>query len=224
MQMLGKANLAFIIFFPCFLTIIMFVNIMFENPNSERHEIDFSFIYFNNNALAQKTVSQETGWINYTSNNSDGSNLNTKIPTGWQIIEDKTRQVNQTTNNIVFLSPKENPSDLFQENIVLSVQSPTDNISMEDGVRTQDIVEKLGNQYDDFRFENMSSIILDNSKISAESIVYSFADAGLLFKTKQVFLTTNSGIYIFSLLAEQDQYDKYVIVFDRVLKNIKLTS
>ncbi len=223
MQMLGKANLAIIIFFPCFLIILMFVN-MIENPNSESTKIDFSFIYFNNNALAQKTVSQETGWINYTSNNSDGSNLNTKIPTGWQIIEDKTRQVNQTTNNIVFLSPKENPSDLFQENIVLSVQRPTNNISMEDGVDTQDIVEKLGNQYDNFRFENMSSIILDNSKISAESIVYSFADAGLLFKTKQVFLTTNSGIYIFSLLAEQDQYDKYVIVFDRVLKNIKLTN
>ncbi len=223
MQMLGKANLAIIIFFPCFLIILMFVN-MIENPNSESTKIDFSFIYFNNNALAQKTVSQETGWINYTSNNSDGSNLNTKIPTGWQIIEDKTRQVNQTTNNIVFLSPKENPSDLFQENIVLSVQRPTNNISIEDGVDTQDIVEKLGNQYDNFRFENMSSIILDNSKISAESIVYSFADAGLLFKTKQVFLTTNSGIYIFSLLAEQDQYDKYVIVFDRVLKNIKLTN
>ena len=224
MQMLGKANLAFIIFFPCFLIIIMFVNIMFENPNSERHEIDFSFIYFNNNALAQETVSQETGWINYTSNNKDGSKLNTIIPAGWQIIEDKTRQINQTSYNIVFLSPKENPSDLFQENIVLSVQRPTNNISMEDGVDTQDIVEKLGNQYDNFRFENMSSIILDNSKISAESIVYSFADAGLLFKTKQVFLTTNSGIYIFSLLAEQDQYDKYVIVFDRVLKNIKLTN
>ena len=223
MQMLGKANLAIIIFFPCFLIILMFVN-MIENPNSESTKIDFSFIYFNNSAFAQETVSQETGWINYTSNNSDGSNLNTKIPTGWQIIEDKTRQVNQTTNNIVFLSPKENPSDLFQENIVLSVQRPTNNISIEDGVDTQDIVEKLGNQYDNFRFENMSSIILDNSKISAESIVYSFADAGLLFKTKQVFLTTNSGIYIFSLLAEQDQYDKYVIVFDRVLKNIKLTS
>lgn len=223
MQMLGKANLAIIIFFPCFLIILMFVN-MIENPNSESTKIDFSFIYFNNSAFAQETVSQETGWINYTSNNSDGSNLNTKIPTGWQIIEDKTRQVNQTTNNIVFLSPKENPSDLFQENIVLSVQRPTNNISIEDGVDTQDIVEKLGNQYDNFRFENMSSIILDNSKISAESIVYSFADAGLLFKTKQVFLTTNSGIYIFSLLAEQDQYDKYVIVFDRVLKNIKLTN
>lgn len=223
MQMLGKANLAIIIFFPCFLIIIMFVN-MIENPNSESTKIDFSFIYFNNTALAQETVSQETGWINYTSNNSDGSNLITKIPTGWQIIEDKIRQINQTTNNIVFLSPKENSNDLFQENIVLSVQRPTNNISMEDGVNTQDIVEKLGNQYNDFRFENVSLIIIDNFNNPAESIVYSFADAGLSFKTKQVFLTTTSGIYIFSLLAEQDQFDKYAIVFDRVLKNIKLTN
>jgi len=198
----------------------MLVN-MFENLNSELAEIDFSFIYFNNSAMAQDTGSQDTVWINYTSNNSG---LSTKIPTGWQVVEDLTRQINQTTDNIVFLSPKENPNDLFQENIVLSVQRPTNNISMGDGVNTQDIVEKLGNQYNDFRFENMSSIIMDNFKNPAESIVYSFSDAGLSFKTKQVFLTTGSGIYIFSLLAEQSQFDKFVIDFDKVLANIKLTN
>ncbi|WP_148687814.1 hypothetical protein [Candidatus Nitrosocosmicus hydrocola] len=194
---------------------------MFENLDSELAEIDFSFIYFNNSALAQETGSQDTVWINYTSNNSG---LSTKIPAGWQAIEDIAEQINQTTDNIVFLSPKENPNDLFQENIVLSVQIPTNNISMGDGVNTQDIVEKLGNQYNDFRFENMSSIIMDNFKNPAESIMYSFSDAGLSFKTKQVFLTTGSGIYIFSLLAEQNQFDKYVIVFDKVLANIKLTN
>ncbi len=220
MQMLRKATLTIIIFLPCFLFIFMLANI-FENLDSELAEIDFSFIYFNNSALAQETGSQDTVWINYTSNNSG---LSTKIPAGWQAIEDIAEQINQTTDNIVFLSPKENPNDLFQENIVLSVQIPTNNISMGDGVNTQDIVEKLGNQYNDFRFENMSSIIMDNFKNPAESIMYSFSDAGLSFKTKQVFLTTGSGIYIFSLLAEQNQFDKYVIVFDKVLANIKLTN
>lgn len=220
MQMLRKATLTIIIFLPCFLFIFMLAN-MFENLDSELAEIDFSFIYFNNSALAQETGSQDTVWINYTSNNSG---LSTKIPAGWQAIEDIVEQINQTTDNIVFLSPKENPNDLFQENIVLSVQIPTNNISMGDGVNTQDIVEKLGNQYNDFRFENMSSIIMDNFKNPAESIMYSFSDAGLSFKTKQVFLTTGSGIYIFSLLAEQNQFDKYVIVFDKVLANIKLTN
>lgn len=215
MQLLRKAKLTIIIFLPCFLFIFAWVN-MIENPNSEIAEIGFSFIYSNNKAFAQETV-----WINYTSNNS---NLSTKIPTEWQVIEDRTEQINQTTYNIVFLSPKENPNDLFQENIVLSVQRPTNNISMEDGVNTQDIVEKLGNQYNDFKFENMSSVILNNFKNPAESITYSFSDKGLSFKTKQVYLTTGTGIYIFSLLAEQNQFDKYVLVFDKVLANIRLTN
>ena len=215
MQLLRKAKLTIIIFLPCFLFIFAWVN-MIENPNSEIAEIGFSFIYSNNKAFAQETV-----WINYTSNNN---NLSTKIPTEWQVIEDRTEQINQTTYNIVFLSPKENPNDLFQENIVLSVQRPTNNISMEDGVNTQDIVEKLGNQYNDFKFENMSSVILNNFKNPAESITYSFSDKGLSFKTKQVYLTTGTGIYIFSLLAEQNQFDKYVLVFDKVLANIRLTN
>lgn len=216
MQMLRKANLTIIISFPCFLFIFVLASTI-ENPNSEITEIDFSFIKITNKAVAQEMV-----WNNYTSNNS---NLSTRIPTGWQVIEDRAEQINQTTtDNIVFLSPKESSNDTFQENIVLSVQRPTNNISMEDGVNTQDIAEKLGNQYNDFRFENMSSIILDNFKNPAESMTYGFSDAGLSFKTKQVFLTTSSGIYIFSLLAEQNQFDKYVIVFDKVLANIKLTN
>ena len=223
MQLLAKANLTLIIFLPCFLTIFVLVSPV-ENSNPEIAEAINSFILsFNNNVLAQ---AQETEWIDYTSNSSsdERSNLATRIPSGWQITEDKIRQANQTIDSIVFLSPKEGPNDLFQENIVLSIQKRTSNISMEDSVNTQDIVEKLGAQYNEFSFENKSSTIIDNLKIPAESIVYSFRDAGLSFKTKQVFLTTENSIYIFSLLAEQNQFDKYVIVFDQVLRNIRLTN
>ena len=223
MQLLAKANLTLIIFLPCFLTIFVLMSPV-ENSNPEIAEAINSFILsFNNNVLAQ---AQETEWIDYTSNSSsdERSNLATRIPSGWQITEDKIRQANQTIDSIVFLSPKEGPNDLFQENIVLSIQKRTSNISMEDSVNTQDIVEKLGAQYNEFSFENKSSTIIDNLKIPAESIVYSFRDAGLSFKTKQVFLTTENSIYIFSLLAEQNQFDKYVNVFDQVLKNIRLTN
>lgn len=228
MQLLEEANLTLIIFVPCLLFIFILASTI-ENPNQEggggggeAEAIESFFLPFNNNVLAQ-----ETDWINYTSNSSSGerSNLTTKIPSDWQVTEDRIKQANQTTDNIVFLSPKEGPNDLFQENIVLSIQKRTSNISMENNsVNTQDIVEKLGAQYNEFGFENKSSTIIDNLRIPAESIVYSFRDAGLSFKTKQVFLTTENGIYIFSLLAEQNQFDKYVNVFDQVLKNIRLTN
>ena len=221
MRLLGKANLTFITFLPCFLFIFILA-ITMENLNPQRAvEIDSFFFSISNNVLAQ-----ETDWINYTSNSSSdgGSNITAKIPPGWQITEDRISQSNQTTESIVFLSPKEGANDLFQENIVLSIQKPTNNISLEEGINAQDIVEKLGSQYNEFSFENMSSTIIDNFKKPAESIVYSFRDSGLSFKAKQVFLTSESGIYIFSLLAEQNQFDKYAIVFDRVLKNIRFTN
>lgn len=222
MRLLGEANLTFITLLPCFLFIFILSSTI-DNLNPQREvEMNSFFFSFSNNVLAQ-----EIDWINYTSNNSsDGrSNLTTKIPPGWQITEDRLRQGNQTTDSIVFLSPKEGPNDLFQENIVLSIQKPTNNISVEDNsVNTQDIVEKLGSQYNEFSFDNMSSTIIDIFKKPVESIVYSFTDAGLSFKAKQVFLTSERGIYIFSLLAEQNQFDEYVNVFDQVLKNIRLTN
>ncbi|WP_145988053.1 hypothetical protein [Candidatus Nitrosocosmicus franklandus] len=194
-----------------------------ENTNSERPDVmdSFLFLSFNNNVLAQ-----DTDWIDYTSNSSSNnkSNFTTKIPSSWQITEDRLRQANQTVDNVVFLSPKEGPNDLFQENIVFSIQNRTGNISLTDSTDTRDIVEKLDAQYNEFSFENQSSIIMDDLKISAESIIYSFKDSGLSFKTKQVFLTTENDIYIFSLLAEQDQFDNYVTIFDKVLRNIRLTN
>jgi archaellum component FlaF (FlaF/FlaG flagellin family) len=223
--MLGKSNLTLIILLPCLLFIFILVSTI-ENSNPEIAEaINSFFLSFSNNVLAQ-----ETNWINYTSNSSSSSdeksnNLTTKIPPGWQITEDRISQSNQTTDSIVFLSPKEGPNDLFQENIVLSIQKPTNNISLEDNsVNTQEIVEKLGSQYNEFSFENMSSTIIGNFKKPAESVVYSFRDLGLPFKAKQVFLTSEGGIYIFSLLAEQNQFDEYVNVFDQVLKHIRLTN
>ena len=123
MQLLAKANLTLIIFLPCFLTIFVLMSPV-ENSNPEIAEAINSFILsFNNNVLAQAQA-QETEWIDYTSNSSsdERSNLATRIPSGWQITEDKIRQANQTIDSIVFLSPKEGPNDLFQENIVLSIQ------------------------------------------------------------------------------------------------------
>ena len=223
MQLLGESNLTLIILLPCLLFIFILVSTI-ENSNPEiADSISSFFLSFNNNVLAQ-----ETDWINYTSNSSSSSdersNITTKIPPGWQITEDRISQSNQTTDSIVFLSPKESPSDLFQENIVLSIQKPTNNISLEDSINTQDIVEKLGSQYNEFSFENMSSTIIGDFKKPAESVVYSFRDLGMSFKAKQVFLTSERGIYIFSLLAEQNQFDEYVNVFDQVLKNIRLTN
>ena len=171
--------------------------------------------------LVSKASAQETNWSNYT---TDDSTLSILYPTDWKISEDKKNNINQTNDIIVFLSPKENPQDLFQENIVVNTLKPkNNNYTINESINTQDIVQKLVNQNQGFRFDNISTTHIDGINKTADSITYSFENAGFLFKTKQVFLTMNNNIYIFSLLAEQKEFDKYVSIFDKILMNIHLS-
>ena len=170
--------------------------------------------------LVNKASAQETNWSNYT---TDDSTLTILHPTDWKISEDKKNNINQTNDIIVFLSPKENPQDLFQENIVVNVLMPKNNFTINESINTQDIVQKLVNQNQGFRIDNISTIHIDSINKTAESITYSFENAGFLFKAKQVFLTMNNNIYIFSFLAEQKEFDKYASIFDKMLMNIHLS-
>jgi photosystem II reaction center protein PsbP len=168
-----------------------------------------------------KAFTQESNWSKYTTNDST---LSITYPTNWEIVEDKKNDdENQTNSIIVFLSPKENPEDLFQENIVVNVLMPKNNFTINESINTQDIVQKLVNQNQGFRIDNISTIHIDSINKTAESITYRFENAGFLFKTKQVFLTINNNIYIFSLLAEQKEFDKYALIFDKMLMNIHLS-
>lgn len=194
---------------------ILLVNLTLE-PNAEDDKIQYPFISFDKKALAQ-----EVKWTNYTIDSGTNSDrLSTTVPPGWQITEDRQDEAGLITNTVVFVSPKDNPNDLFQENIVLSVKAFKNNVSSEDSVNIQDIIGKLRNQYEKFEFENMSKIKIDSISNLGDSIVYRFEDSGLMFKTKQVFLSDGKNIFIFSLLAEQKEYDKYVLIFDQVLKSI----
>ena len=167
-----------------------------------------------------KALAQETTWSNYT---TDDSNLSMLYPTDWEIVEDKKNDENQTNDIIVFLSPKENPEDLFQENIVVNILMPKNNFTINESINTQDIVQKLVNQNKGFKFDNISTIHIDSINKTAQSITYSFENAGFLFKTKQIFLTINNNIYIFSLLTEQKEFDKYTSILDKMLMNIHLS-
>jgi len=191
----------------------------------------FLFSWFGHNSLidttqdlplfsVNKALAQETSWSNYT---TDDSTLSIAYPTNWKIIEDKKNDENQTNDIIVFLSPKESPEDPFQENIVVNILIPKNNFTINESINTQDIVQKLVDQNQGFRFDDISTIYIDSINKTADSITYSFENTGFLFKTKQIFLTINNNIYIFSLLAEQKEFDKYTSIFDKMLMSIHLS-
>jgi hypothetical protein len=170
---------------------------------------------------------------NLTNNNNDNSkwvhyidkkeNFTTIIPKEWEIIKSKNNESNQTGHITIFRSPKENPNDIFQENIVISIKKTDKNITNNNNFQIQTIIKKLASDNKDFKLENISSINIDDNQ-TGKSIKYSFKKLGIDFKTEQVFSIVNNKIYIFSLLAVQKTFEKYTPILNFILKNFKITK
>jgi hypothetical protein len=170
---------------------------------------------------------------NLTNNNNDNSkwvhyidkkeNFTTIIPKEWEIIKSKNNESNQTGHITIFRSPKENPNDIFQENIVISIKKTDKNITNNNNFQIQTIIKKLASDNKDFKLENISSINIDDNQ-TGKSIKYSFKKLEIDFKTEQVFSIANNKIYIFSLLAVQKTFEKYTPILNFILKNFKITK
>jgi hypothetical protein len=170
---------------------------------------------------------------NLTNNNNDNSkwvhyidkkeNFTTIIPKEWEIIKSKNNESNQTGHITIFRSPKENPNDIFQENIVISIIKTDKNITNNNNFQIQTIIKKLASDNKDFKLENISSINIDDNQ-TGKRIKYGFKKLGIDFKTEQVFSIANNKIYIFSLLAVQKTFEKYTPILNFILKNFKITK
>jgi hypothetical protein len=159
-------------------------------------------------------------WVHYIDKKE---NFTTIIPKEWEIIKSKNNESNQTGHITIFRSPKENPNDIFQENIVISIKKTDKNITNNNNFQIQTIIKKLASDNKDFKLENISSINIDDNQ-TGKRIKYGFKKLGIDFKTEQVFSIANNKIYIFSLLAVQKTFEKYTPILNFILKNFKITK
>jgi hypothetical protein len=159
-------------------------------------------------------------WVHYIDKKE---NFTTIIPKEWEIIKSKNDESNQTGHITIFRSPKENPNDIFQENIVISIKKTDKNITNNNNFQIQTIIKKLASDNKDFKLENISSINIDDNQ-TGKNIKYSFKKLEIDFKTEQVFSIANNKIYIFSLLAVQKTFEKYTPILNFILKNFKITK
>jgi hypothetical protein len=185
----------------------------------------FMILNFNCIAYSQSTNSQSMhnktsgrngdGWTEYTDKNKDFSMI---YPNGWEIINNENQQQNSSIT--IFRSPKESSDDIFQDNIVISIIkiSNSGNKTADKDINRQIISEKLKLQNNDFVLVNVTSSRIGQNQ-SGESITYSFNNLSIDFMAKQVVSIMEDRIYIFSLLTEQQAFEKYIQIFNTVLDN-----
>jgi hypothetical protein len=153
-----------------------------------------------------------------------GFGLSIQYPSSWAGMQLRADPFAQTNTSIVtiFEAPRENLSDSYRENLILSVQGPLeDTISLEE--YTQNSLNAFGAMSDSVRILESSPSSL--SGLLAREIVYSSGLQNLNLKKMQIFTIVNDNTaYVVTFGAEESQFNKYFPLIMKMVNSIMINQ
>ncbi len=177
-------------------------------------------------ANANNSISSGGNFNNVTfkTYENPGFGLSIQYPSSWAGIQLRADPFAQTNTSIVavFEAPRENLSDPYRENLILSVQGPLeDTISLE---------EYTQNSLNAFRSMSDSISILESSPstlsgLPAHEIIYLSGLQNLNLKKMQTFTIVNDNTaYVVTFGAEESQFDKYIPAIMKMVNSIRINQ
>jgi eukaryotic-like serine/threonine-protein kinase len=152
---------------------------------------------------------------NYKTYESPEYGIKIIYPLNWT----KMEQISGTV--VAFLSPAENPSDIFQENIIIFIEDITDESILLDEYTRQSIAD-LKQRFTDSQIVESTKTIL--SGYPADKIVFT----GVYKKHRMQWMTTyttiNKKLYIITYTAEDSKFYSYEKIADKMIDSFKIIN
>jgi eukaryotic-like serine/threonine-protein kinase len=156
-------------------------------------------------------INQYQNFAEYYNNNYD---ISLKYPQTWAVkeLEDPI-----TGEIAVFTSPLENKSDLFQEQIYLSI----DRLSTTPEEYRQIILNKIEStsEITDISYKK-ESVKLDNE--SVYSISYLRKQGKINLQQKEFYTIKNDKVYLITYIAEKEQYQNFLKIVNQIIKSLTI--
>ena len=153
-----------------------------------------------------------------------GFGLSIQYPSSWAGMQLRADPFARTNTSIVaiFEAPRENLSDSYRENLILSVQGPLeDAISLEE--YTQNSLNAFRAISDRVRILESSSSTL--SGLPANEIIYTSGLQNFDLKKMQIFTIVNDNTaYVVTFGAEESQFNKYNSVIMKMVNSIRINQ
>lgn len=140
-----------------------------------------------------------------TYNNSE-NNLSIRYPDNWIKKEEE--------NGVMFISPKENSEDIFQENIGVTVQTLANSTVTLEQI-TAASLEQLKNMITDFSLVSSTQINLAN--MPAKKLIYTGKFGNFNIKWLQVIALEKDKFYIITYTAEASTYNNALNLVEEMI-------
>ncbi len=138
------------------------------------------------------------------------NNLSIRYPENWRI--------NEEEDGVMFISPKENDTDDFQENIGIAVQNLANNQANLDQIAVASL-EQLKKVINDFSLVSSTETTLEN--IPAKQFVYTGKFGDFDVKWLQVIALEGDNFYIITYTAKASSYNNYLNLVEEMVNSFK---
>jgi hypothetical protein len=142
--------------------------------------------------------------------------IRTQYPEGWEILIQSTPN---SSLSLRFNSPMENGTDAFRENVLLVIDTISNNTALSNF--TSAALTSYLQLYPDIRFDEVSSINLSNNTIPAYKLVASRTQDG--FQFMQIMAVKDGQIYTILYSSEKTRYSAYLPVVENMINTFEVT-
>jgi hypothetical protein len=153
---------------------------------------------------------------NLTILESPVSGIRTQYPDGWEIVIQNT---SNSSLSVRFNSPLENDTDIFRENVVLAINTITNDTALSN--LTSAALTSYLELYPDLKVIELSSTNLTNNAIPAYKLVASRTQEGLDFM--QIFAIKEDKVYSIIYSSEKTRYSTYLPIIERMINSLEET-
>jgi hypothetical protein len=144
------------------------------------------------------------------------SGIRTQYPDGWEILIQNT---SSSSLSVRFDSPPENDTDIFRENVLLVIDTISNNTGLSNF--TSAALTSYLETYPDLKVIELSSTNLTNNAIPAYKLVASRTQDGLEFM--QIFALKEDILYSIIYYSEKARYSTYLPIIERMINSLEET-
>lgn len=156
------------------------------------------------------------GFLPYSNNNY---HIEIKYPENWTVqeLEDPI-----TGEVVVFSSPKESESDIFQEKVFITIEKLPDEIANLDEYADKIVSGAIANKDTTISVYEQKETRL--ARQPARTIVYSRSSGNLNLRQKEIFTFHKDQAYIITYSAERAKYSKFLNEVNKMIESFRITS